>query len=91
HNAVDPALDAIGSRLEQVRDAIGTLPQSNRLSAIEDRISQLANSIEESLSPQHAASLEQNRLQQIDERLDEISRAIIATSRAQRPDQDGAR
>src|SRR5690606_30274058 len=38
HNAVDPALDAIGSRLEQVRDAIGTLPQSNRLSAIEDRI-----------------------------------------------------
>ncbi len=74
-----------------MRDAIGTLPQSNRLSAIEDRISQLANSIEESLSPQHAASLEQNRLQQIDERLDEISRAIIATSRAQRPDQDGAR
>lgn len=91
HNAVDPALDAIGSRLEQVRDAIGTLPQSNRLSAIEDRISQLANSIEESLSPQHASSLEQSRLQQIDERLDEISRAIIATSRAQRPDQDGAR
>lgn len=91
HNAVDPALDAIGSRLEQVRDAIGTLPQSNRLSAIEERIGQLANSIEESLSPQHAASLEQNRLQQIDERLDEISRAIIATSRAQRPDQDGAR
>ncbi len=91
HNAVDPALDAIGSRLEQVRDAIGTLPQSNRLSAIEDRIGQLANSIEESLSPQHAAALEQDRLQQIDERLDEISRAIIATSRAQRPDQDGAR
>ncbi|MBR7654670.1 SEL1-like repeat protein [Brucella oryzae] len=91
HNSVDPALDAIGSRLEQVRDAIGTLPQSNRLSAIEDRIGQLANSIEESLSPQHVSSLEQNRLQQIDERLDEISRAIIATSRAQRPDQDGAR
>nr|WP_278422898.1 peptidoglycan-binding protein [Brucella anthropi] len=91
HNAVDPALDAIGSRLEQVRDAIGTLPQSNRLSAIEDRIGQLANSIEESLSPQHASSLDQSRLQQIDERLDEISRAIIATSRAQRPDQDSAR
>ncbi|MEJ5021553.1 peptidoglycan-binding protein [Ochrobactrum vermis] len=91
HNAGDPALDAIGARLEQVRDAIGTLPQSNRLSAIEDRIGQLANSIEESLSPQHASSLEQGRLQQIDERLNEISRAIIATSRAQRPDQDGAR
>ncbi|MBB4092367.1 peptidoglycan-binding protein [Ochrobactrum pecoris] len=91
HNTVDPALNAIGSRLEQVRDAIGTLPQSNRLSAIEDRIGQLANSIEESLSPQHASSLEQSRLQQIDERLDEISRAIIATSRAQRPDQDGVR
>lgn len=91
HNAVDPALDAIGSRLEQVRDAIGTLPQSNRLSAIEDRIGQLASSIEESLNPQHASSLEQGRLQQIDERLDEISRAIIATGRAQRPDQDGGR
>ncbi|WP_439710766.1 peptidoglycan-binding protein [Brucella anthropi] len=70
---------------------MGTLPQSNRLSAIEDRIGQLANSIEESLSPQHASSLDQSRLQQIDERLDEISRAIIATSRAQRPDQDSAR
>ena len=91
HNAVDPALDAIGSRLEQVRDAIGTLPQSNRLSAIEDRIGQLASSIEESLNPQHASSLEQGRLQQIDERLDEISRAIIATGRVQRPDQDGGR
>ncbi|MFQ0815363.1 peptidoglycan-binding protein [Brucella anthropi] len=91
HNAVDPALDAIGSRLEQVRDAIGTLPQSNRLSAIEDRIGQLANSIEDALTPQHASSFEEGRLQQIDERLDEISRAIIATSRVQRPDQDGGR
>ena len=91
HNAVDPALDAIGSRLEQVRDAIDTLPQSNRLSAIEERIGQLAKSIKASLSSQQASSFEEGRMQQIDERLDEISRAIIATGRAQRPDQDGIR
>lgn len=91
HDAVNPALNAIGSRLEQMREAIGTLPQSHAFSAIEERIGRLTHSIEDALNPQNAAPFEQEMLNQIDTRLDEISRAIIATSRAQRPDQEDAR
>ncbi|KAB2700330.1 peptidoglycan-binding protein [Ochrobactrum sp. Kaboul] len=91
HDAVNPALNAIGSRLEQMREAIGTLPQSHAFSAIEERIGRLTHSIEDALNPQNAAPFEQDMLNQIDTRLDEISRAIIATSRAQRPDQEDAR
>lgn len=91
HDAVDPALDAIGSRLEQMREAIGTLPQSHAFNAIEDRIGKLAHSIEESLNPQNAPSFEQDTLQQIDMRLDEISHSIVASGQSQHTDQNSAR
>lgn len=86
-NVVDPALDGIGRRLDQVRQAIDTLPQSQTTSieTLEARIETLASSINQMLMPQQNAAQPQF-MQQLDERLDEISRAILSSSVSRRGD-----
>ncbi|HWD12674.1 peptidoglycan-binding protein [Pseudochrobactrum sp. sp1633] len=60
--SIDPALDAISARLEELRNAVEHLPDNQG-----------------------------NALRQLDERLDEISRAILATSyQRQQPEQERA-
>jgi len=91
-SAADPAIEALTARLEQIRHAIDTLPQSQSHSIrnLEDRIKVLAGAIEKMTQPQGPAVPAQF-MQQMDERLDEISRAILSSSLSRRPDQDEAK
>ncbi|KXF79501.1 hypothetical protein ATN84_02630 [Paramesorhizobium deserti] len=91
-NASVPASEALTARLEQIRHAIDTLPQSQSHSIrnLEDRIQTLAAAIEKMSRPQGPAVPPQF-MQQMDERLDEISRAILSSSLSRAPDQDETR
>ena len=75
----DPT-DAIGARLDRMREAIGTLPDSGAIHSLEDKVKLLAGAIEH-LSRQHAQATSPGAIAQIEERLDEISRAIAASGR----------
>ncbi|MBB2969638.1 peptidoglycan-binding protein [Mesorhizobium sp. RMAD-H1] len=91
-SVADPAIEALTARLEQIRHAIDTLPQSQSHSIrnLEDRINVLAGTIEKIARPQGQAVPPQF-MQQMDERLDEISRAILSSSISRRPEQDEAK
>ncbi|MGU3574476.1 peptidoglycan-binding protein [Brucellaceae bacterium C25G] len=83
-----PELNAISDRLEDVRRAIDAMPQMQAVSIqpLEERVSGLAQSIEHMISQR-----EDNILPPVlDERLDEISRAILAGN-MKRQDSDETR
>ncbi|MBZ9743910.1 peptidoglycan-binding protein [Mesorhizobium sp. CO1-1-7] len=74
----DPALAALTDRLEQISNAVNNLPESLSLRSLEEKVRTLAGAVD------HFASQQDNRgggtLAMIDERLDEISRAIVAST-----------
>ncbi|GAA4129046.1 peptidoglycan-binding protein [Aminobacter aganoensis] len=87
--AEDPALAALAGRLEQINDAVNNLPESLSLRTIEEKVRTLAGAVEQFVRQRDSHSDEMFGL--IDERLDEISRAIVAsTVSAQTPHFDPA-
>ncbi|TPK40095.1 peptidoglycan-binding protein [Mesorhizobium sp. B2-5-4] len=74
----DPALAALTDRLEQISNAVNNLPESLSLRSLEEKVRTLAGAVD------HFANQQDNRgggtLAVIDERLDEISRAIVAST-----------
>ncbi|BCG91106.1 peptidoglycan-binding protein [Mesorhizobium sp. 113-3-9] len=75
----DPALAALTDRLEQISNAVNNLPESLSLRSLEEKVRTLAGAVD------HFASQQQDdrggdTLAMIDERLDEISRAIVAST-----------
>lgn len=76
----DPAIDALGERLEEISRAVNGLPESLSLRSLEERVRGLAASLEQfARQPQHGQS---DLYAMVEERLDEISRAISASSAA---------
>lgn len=85
----DPALAALAARLDQINDAVNGLPESLSLRSIEDKVRTLSGAVEQFVRQRDGHSDEMFGL--IDERLDEISRAIVAsTVAAQTPHFDPA-
>ncbi|MBZ9918857.1 peptidoglycan-binding protein [Mesorhizobium sp. BR1-1-12] len=74
----DPAISGLTDRLEQISNAVNNLPESLSLRSLEEKVRTLASAVD------HFASQQDNRggstLAMIDERLDEISRAIVAST-----------
>ncbi|GAA2825228.1 localization factor PodJL [Aminobacter aminovorans] len=74
----DPALAALAGRLEQINDAVNSLPESLSLRSIEDKVRTLAGAVDQFVRQRDSHGDEMFSL--IDERLDEISRAIVAST-----------
>jgi localization factor PodJL len=74
------SLETLEGRLEGIRQAVDVLPHSLPLQNVEDKLNLLTGAVEQ-MSRKHGSSLPTKFMQQVDERLDEISRAIVATSR----------
>ncbi|MDH6230464.1 localization factor PodJL [Mesorhizobium soli] len=78
--AQDPAITALTQRLEQISNAVDNLPESLSLRSLEEKVRMLAGAVE------HFARQNESRggetFNQIEERLDEISRAIVASTAA---------
>jgi localization factor PodJL len=81
--AGDPVIEAMLARIEGIQSAIGGLPQSQTLSNLEEKIRVLASAIDQ-LSRRNTES-NAPQLLQIEDRLDEISRAIVASSVSVQP------
>lgn len=79
----DPGLSALNDRLQQITDAVNNLPESLSLKSLEDKVRTLAGSVDQfsrqqdDRTPQFFGVVEQ--------RLDEISRAIVASAVAAQP------
>ncbi|GLS37525.1 peptidoglycan-binding protein [Mesorhizobium tianshanense] len=73
-----PGLSMLTDRLEQISNAVNNLPESLSLRSLEDKVRTLASAVD------HFANQQDNRgsgtFGMIDERLDEISRAIVAST-----------
>lgn len=76
----DPALDALNKRLEQINEAVSGLPESLSLRSLEEKVRVLAAALDHFASQQDQKGYDTFAL--IEERLDEISRAIVASSAA---------
>ena len=77
-HGADPAIEALTARLEQISEAVNNLPESLSLRTMEDKVRTLAGAVEQFARQQHGAGPDSFSL--IEERLDEISRAIVASS-----------
>ncbi|TGQ21149.1 peptidoglycan-binding protein [Mesorhizobium sp. M00.F.Ca.ET.217.01.1.1] len=76
--AEGPNLSALTDRLEQISSAVNNLPQSLSLASLEEKVRTLAGAVDRFASQQTMRGGE--TLAMIDERLDEISRAIVAST-----------
>lgn len=76
--ATDQAIAALADRLEQISDAVQGLPESLSLRSLEDKVRTLAGAVEHFAHQKTIASAETFGL--IEDRLDEISRAIVAST-----------
>ncbi|BCH27329.1 peptidoglycan-binding protein [Mesorhizobium sp. L-8-3] len=74
----DPAIAALNQRLEQIVEAVHNLPESLSLRSLEEKVRILAGAVEHFASQQDRRGHETFVL--IEERLDEISRAIVAST-----------
>jgi localization factor PodJL len=76
--ASDPAIEALTERLEHISAAVNNLPESLSLRTLEEKVRTLSGAVD------HFVGQEANRgsdtFNLIEERLDEISRAILASS-----------
>ncbi len=85
--ARDPEISALADRLQTISDAVNNLPESLSLRSLDDKVRTLAGAVEQFVRQQESQAPETFRL--IEERLDEISRAIVAsTAAAQSPNID---
>jgi localization factor PodJL len=85
--AGEPGLASLGERLDQIGEAVNRLPESLPLRSLDEKLRALAGAVEHFANQQgeHGGEI----LAMIDERLDEISRAIVAstaTAQSQLPD-----
>src|SRR5690606_35754345 len=76
--ADDDAIGMLAERLDQIASAVNNLPESLSLRSLEDKVRTLAGAVDHFVSRESDRS--GNTLAMIDERLDEISRAIVASS-----------
>ena len=76
-NVQDPAIHALTERLEQIGEAIGNLPDSRALRSLDEKVRTLAGAVDH-FSRQ--AGSPPGSFETIEHRLDEISRAIVASS-----------
>ncbi|MEI9406269.1 peptidoglycan-binding protein [Mesorhizobium argentiipisi] len=76
--AEGPSLSVLTDRLEQISSAVNNLPESLSLRSLEEKVRTLAGAIDRFAGQQTARGSE--TLAMIDERLDEISRAIVAST-----------
>ncbi|MFC3206022.1 peptidoglycan-binding protein [Aquamicrobium soli] len=76
--AGDDAIAMLAERLEQIGNAVNNLPESLSLRSLEEKVRTLAGAVDHFVSRESDGS--GNTLAMIDERLDEISRAIVASS-----------
>ena len=82
---VSPAVERLGTRLEQMGDIVASMPTSASLRAIEEKLSVLGAALDEHARRRDDIAPEMREL--IEDRLDEISRAVAASSQASRPGQ----
>ncbi|EKF44438.1 peptidoglycan binding domain-containing protein [Nitratireductor indicus C115] len=75
----DAAFDMLHQRLEDIGNAINSLPDSLSLHSLEERVRTLAGALDQLVSRKSAGNAE--LYASLDERLDEISRAIAASAR----------
>ncbi|TJW38160.1 MAG: peptidoglycan-binding protein, partial [Mesorhizobium sp.] len=73
-----PGLSMLTERLEQISNAVNNLPESLSLRSLEEKVRTLAGAVEHFARQQD--SLGSSTFAMIDERLDEISRAIVAST-----------
>ena len=73
-----PELIAVAERLEEISEAVNKLPESLSLRSLEEKVRTLAAALDHFISQQGAGGAATFSL--IEERLDEISRAIVATT-----------
>ncbi|PBB20747.1 SEL1-like repeat protein [Mesorhizobium sp. WSM4313] len=76
--AEGPSLSVLTDRLEQISSAVNNLPESLSLRSLEEKVRTLAGAVDRFASQQTMRGGE--TLAMIDERLDEISRAIVAST-----------
>lgn len=76
--ADDTAIAMLTERLEQIGKAVNNLPESLSLRSLEEKVRALAGAVDHFASRENDRS--SNTLAMIDERLDEISRAIVAST-----------
>ncbi|TPL05202.1 MULTISPECIES: SEL1-like repeat protein [unclassified Mesorhizobium] len=76
--AEGPSLSVLTDRLEQISSAVSNLPESLSLRSMEEKVRTLAGAVDRFAGQQTARGGE--TLAMIDERLDEISRAIVAST-----------
>lgn len=77
-----PSLSALTARLEQISDAVNNLPESLSLRSLEEKVRTLAGAVDHFARQQEHGDA--TTLTLIGERLDEISRAIVASAAAAR-------
>jgi len=74
------AVDALAMRLEQIVEAVQSLPNTQALRSLDDKVRALAGALDQFI--EHSSQTRPDLYELIDERLDEISRAIAATAAA---------
>ncbi|HEY4193506.1 MAG TPA: peptidoglycan-binding protein, partial [Mesorhizobium sp.] len=73
-----PGIAMLAERLEQIGSAVNNLPESLSLRSLEEKVRTLAAALDHFTSRENSRS--GDTLAMIDERLDEISRAIVAST-----------
>ena len=76
---IEDNIEALAGRMEQLEKALGKLPDSFALGPIEARLAALSDGLE-SLGKARSNEAEDANFQALEERLDEISRAIVAAA-----------
>ncbi|WP_442579223.1 peptidoglycan-binding protein [Mesorhizobium sp. ASY16-5R] len=79
-SARDPEIAALSGRLQTISDAVNNLPESLSLRSLEEKVRTLAGAVDHFVRQQDSQAPETFQL--IEERLDEISRAIVASTAA---------
>lgn len=80
--ADNPAQEALEQRLTRIENAVRALPESLSLRTLEDKLRTLAGVVENLDRNQDAFGVE--AIESIERRLDELSRAIVSSTSAQR-------
>lgn len=82
-SGADAGMESLGERLQQINDAVNNLPESLSLKSLEDKVRTLAGAVDHFSRQQDDSA--PRLFEAIDQRLDEISRAIVASSMAAQP------
>ncbi|WP_315918555.1 peptidoglycan-binding protein [Mesorhizobium sp. SP-1A] len=78
--ADDPAIALLAERIDQIGETLAKLPESLSLRSLEEKMRTLAGAVDHFVTQQGGRA--GDTFAMIDERLDEISRAIVASSMA---------